>query len=223
MSNAASWDATPGSDVANYAAGTLVYVCAMESRSRRSSGVNVSAAAARFSSSCAHVGLPADRPFVMYACSTLFDHSPPEAKLVVDWIRHLRASRLPQLQNIGILVRPHPSRLFEWDNIDLTTMGPAVLWGRNPLDPCRRPLLRFDVLQRCSRRADHQRLHRSRHRRPRRAHPARPRIRRQPIGDRALPLRGSPCPRRRATLGARVKANCRATRKPDQNDVPAVM
>src|SRR6185503_9524747 len=55
---------------------------------------------------CAHVGLPDDRPFVMYACSTLFDHSPPEAKLV-----------------------------FEWDNIDLTTMGPTVLWGRNPLDP----------------------------------------------------------------------------------------
>jgi membrane protein YqaA with SNARE-associated domain len=84
---------------------------------------------------CAHVGLPADRPFVMYACSTLFDHSPPEAKLVVEWIRQVRASRLPHLQNIGILVRPHPSRLFEWDGIDLGTMGPTVLWGRNPLDP----------------------------------------------------------------------------------------
>jgi len=84
---------------------------------------------------CARVGLPADRPFVMYACSTLFDHSPPEAKLVVEWIRQVRASRLPYLQNIGILVRPHPSRLHEWDNIDLGTMGPTVLWGRNPLDP----------------------------------------------------------------------------------------
>ena len=84
---------------------------------------------------CAHVGLPGDRPFVMYACSTLFDHSPPEAKLVVEWIRRLRASRLPHLQNVGILVRPHPSRMFEWDDIDLSTMGPTVLWGRNPLDP----------------------------------------------------------------------------------------
>jgi hypothetical protein len=84
---------------------------------------------------CAHVGLPDDRPFVMYACSTLFDHSPPEAKLVVEWIRRVRASQLPHLQNIGILVRPHPSRLYEWDEIDLTTMGPTVLWGRNPLDP----------------------------------------------------------------------------------------
>jgi membrane protein YqaA with SNARE-associated domain len=83
---------------------------------------------------CGRVGLPADRPFVMYACSTLFAHSPPEAKLVVEWIRRLRASRLPHLQNIGILVRPHPSRLFEWDDIDLATMGPTVLWGRNPLD-----------------------------------------------------------------------------------------
>jgi hypothetical protein len=84
---------------------------------------------------CAHVGLPADRPFVMYACSTLFDHSPPEAKLVVEWIRRVRASQLPHLQNVGILVRPHPSRLYEWDDIDLKTMGPTVLWGRNPLDP----------------------------------------------------------------------------------------
>jgi hypothetical protein len=84
---------------------------------------------------CAHVGLPDDRPFVMYACSTLFDHSPPEAQLVVEWIRRIRASRLPHLQDIGILVRPHPSRLFEWNDIDLSTMGPTVLWGRNPLDP----------------------------------------------------------------------------------------
>jgi hypothetical protein len=83
---------------------------------------------------CAHVGLPVDRPFLMYACSTLFDHSPPEAKLVVEWIRRLRASGLPHLRDIGILVRPHPSRMFEWDNIDLRTMGPTVLWGQNPLD-----------------------------------------------------------------------------------------
>src|SRR4029079_9445144 len=59
----------------------------------------------------------------------------PEAKLVVEWIRQVRASRLPHLQDIGILVRPHPSRLFEWANIDLSTMGPTVLWGRNALDP----------------------------------------------------------------------------------------
>ena len=84
---------------------------------------------------CTHVGLPDDRPFVMYACSTLFDHSPPEAKLVVEWIRRVRASGLPHLRDIGILVRPHPSRLFEWDDIDVRTMGPTVLWGRNPLDP----------------------------------------------------------------------------------------
>jgi len=84
---------------------------------------------------CAHVGLPADRPFVMYACSTLFDHSPPEATLVVEWIRRVRASMLPHLKDVGILVRPHPSRMFEWDGIDLASMGPTVLWGRNPLDP----------------------------------------------------------------------------------------
>src|SRR5262245_26136924 len=84
---------------------------------------------------CAHVGLPADRPFVMYACSTLFEHSPPEARLVVEWIRRVRASTRPHLKDVGILVRPHPSRMFEWDGIDLASLGPTVLWGRNPLDP----------------------------------------------------------------------------------------
>ncbi len=84
---------------------------------------------------CSHVGLPVDRPFLMYACSTLFDHSPPEARLVVEWIRRVRACGLPHLKDVGILVRPHPSRLHEWKDVDFSDLGPTVLWGRNPLDP----------------------------------------------------------------------------------------
>ena len=52
---------------------------------------------------------------VVYVCSALLQGSPPEAPFVVDWIRRLRASASPQLASAAILVRPHPSRLSEWD------------------------------------------------------------------------------------------------------------
>jgi hypothetical protein len=37
------------------------------------------------------------------------------------------------LRNAPILVRPHPSRLAEWEGIDLSGLN-AVLWGGNPID-----------------------------------------------------------------------------------------
>ena len=83
---------------------------------------------------CAAAGIPADRPLVVYVCSALLQGSPPEAPFVVDWIRRLRASASPQLASAAILVRPHPSRLSEWDGLDLTPLGPVALWGRNPVD-----------------------------------------------------------------------------------------
>jgi hypothetical protein len=83
---------------------------------------------------CAEAGLPADRPLLVYACSALLQGSPAEAPFVVDWIRRVRASGLPRLASSAILVRPHPSRLSEWEGIDLAPLGPVTLWGRNPVD-----------------------------------------------------------------------------------------
>ena len=83
---------------------------------------------------CAAAGVPSDRPIVVYVCSALLQGSPPEAPFVVDWIRRVRASTSPQLASAVILVRPHPSRLAEWDGLDLAPLGPVALWGRNPVD-----------------------------------------------------------------------------------------
>ncbi len=83
---------------------------------------------------CAHVGLPAERPFLLWVCSALFLGSPVEAEFVVEWLTRLRASGHPRLRDVSVLVRPHPSRLSEWDGVDLSPFGPVVLYGGNPVD-----------------------------------------------------------------------------------------
>jgi hypothetical protein len=83
---------------------------------------------------CADVGLPASPPFVLYVCSALFRGSPSEAGFVREWLQALRASGDARLAEVPVLVRPHPSRLKEWEEVRLDDLGPVVLWGRNPID-----------------------------------------------------------------------------------------
>jgi hypothetical protein len=82
---------------------------------------------------CRQVGLPSSPPFVLWVCSALFQGSPVEAQFVLKWIETLRNSAAARLRSVPILVRPHPSRLAEWQGIDLSPMN-AVLWGGNPID-----------------------------------------------------------------------------------------
>ncbi len=84
---------------------------------------------------CRRVGLPDDRPFVLWVCSSLFGGSPPEAGFVLKWVRSLRASSDPDIRAASILIRPHPQRLAEWQDVPLAELGPGVaLWGANPVD-----------------------------------------------------------------------------------------
>ena len=83
------------------------------------------------------VGLPPDRPFVLYVCSALFRNSPSEAAFVNRWIAAIRRSDDVRLREAAVLVRPHPQRLEEWDAVERTALeqsGRAVLWGSNPID-----------------------------------------------------------------------------------------
>jgi hypothetical protein len=82
---------------------------------------------------CRQVGLPSEPPILLYVCSALFGGSPAEAKFVLDWIRRVRASSYPRLREASILVRPHPSRMSEWDEVDTSGLN-AVVWGGNPVD-----------------------------------------------------------------------------------------
>jgi len=84
---------------------------------------------------CAHVGLPSDRPFILYVCSALFWGSPVEAAFVRRWIQSLRESPHGELRDAAVLVRPHPARLEEWRTVDLSGADRVALYGSNPMDP----------------------------------------------------------------------------------------
>ena len=83
---------------------------------------------------CRQLGLPADRPYLLYVCSAPFLGSPPEAPFVADWVRRIRASAFQTLRSVPILVRPHPSRVKEWEQVDMRDVGDVVVWGGNPVD-----------------------------------------------------------------------------------------
>jgi hypothetical protein len=80
------------------------------------------------------VGLPAGRPYVLWVCSALFPGSPSEAQYVLQWVSALRSSSDPRLRDAAILVRPHPSRKRDWDDVDWRTIQDLTLWGDNPID-----------------------------------------------------------------------------------------
>lgn len=83
---------------------------------------------------CAEAGLPADRPYVLWVCSSLFRGSRAEAELVEQWVQAMRGSDDPLLRDAGILIRPHPARLDEWRYLDLSVYPHVSLRGGNPID-----------------------------------------------------------------------------------------
>lgn len=87
---------------------------------------------------CARVGLRADRPIVLYVCSSLLEGSPPEKAFVVRWARHLRESGHPALRDCGILVRPHHEHGEAWRRVKFAGLGNVACWplaGDSPVDP----------------------------------------------------------------------------------------
>jgi hypothetical protein len=82
---------------------------------------------------CRRVGLRPDRPFLLWVCSALFKGSPLESAFVREWVRAIRSSSEPRLRGIGLLVRPHPQRLEEWQT-PWEGMENVAVWGSNPVD-----------------------------------------------------------------------------------------
>ena len=87
---------------------------------------------------CRDVGLPVDRPFVLYTCSSLFKGTADETLFVEKWLREIRASNDPVLRTAGVLIRPHPGRLEEWAGFDFSKFGDVAFWGRHPVDEASR-------------------------------------------------------------------------------------
>lgn len=56
---------------------------------------------------CRKLGLPADRPHILYVGSHKFA-APDEAEWISHWLSSLRGSGHPELEDVPVVVRPHP-------------------------------------------------------------------------------------------------------------------
>lgn len=83
---------------------------------------------------CSQVGLRADRPIVLYACSSPFI-APDEAEHVGSWIEQLRRSSHTELRDAGILVRPHPQHAAQWSRSGIGHLPQVSVWPACGADP----------------------------------------------------------------------------------------
>jgi hypothetical protein len=85
---------------------------------------------------CLQVGLPADRPLLLYLCSSPFI-APYEVGFVRRWIEAIRHAPDARLREVALLVRPHPQNADQWRGVDLSSYGAVAVWpalGANPVD-----------------------------------------------------------------------------------------
>ena len=85
---------------------------------------------------CQRTGISADRPYLLYLCSSPFI-TPHEVGFIRRWIEAIRAHASPFVSNVGILIRPHPQNAEQWADVDLAPLGNVAIWpraGANPID-----------------------------------------------------------------------------------------
>jgi len=84
---------------------------------------------------CRKIGLPADRPFLIFVGSTKSISAPDaELQFVRKWIAALRAH--PPLSDVAILIRPHPFNSRHWSEGDVADLPNVVVYPRwaNPVN-----------------------------------------------------------------------------------------
>jgi hypothetical protein len=85
---------------------------------------------------CREVGLPADRPIVLFVGSTQSISKPvEEEKWVREWARRLRAELDIRGIKVGILIRPHPYNSAHWLEADLSDVEYAAVYPRHAANP----------------------------------------------------------------------------------------
>ncbi len=96
---------------------------------------------------CARLGLDPSLPIILYACSSPFI-CPNEVAFVGRWLRAIRIAADPSLRAAQIVIRPHPIHAEQWQEADLSALGPVVLSplaGAAPIEEPDRQLF-FDTL-----------------------------------------------------------------------------
>jgi hypothetical protein len=86
---------------------------------------------------CRKIGLPPNRPFFLYLCSSKFI-APREAEFIAKWVRAVRAADDAGVRDAAVLVRPHPrGDMRGLDGRELRGLPNVVVWppeGANPVD-----------------------------------------------------------------------------------------
>jgi hypothetical protein len=83
----------------------------------------------------AKVGLAPERPFLLYVCSSGFIAGDDEVAFVREWSRRLWESGDPELEGLGVLVRPHPQNFGSWRDAEVDEPGRIVVWPRGGVAP----------------------------------------------------------------------------------------
>jgi hypothetical protein len=76
----------------------------------------------------ADLALPADKPLLLYLCSSNFV-APEEVQFVRTWIDQVRRSHDELVRDAVILVRPHPANAEQWEQADLSLLGGVAVWN----------------------------------------------------------------------------------------------
>jgi hypothetical protein len=79
---------------------------------------------------CSRVGLDPERPYVLYTCLVSSRKGPSEVELVLRWLDALRGDSDPLLARTGVLVRPHPGRTENWQDLDTSRYENVVVFPR---------------------------------------------------------------------------------------------
>jgi hypothetical protein len=81
-------------------------------------------------------GLPAERPFLLFAGSTRQGRDPQqEIAYARAWVDALRTSGDPLLREIPVLIRPHPLNASAWLEGDVPELPGVAIWHRKDLFP----------------------------------------------------------------------------------------
>jgi hypothetical protein len=85
---------------------------------------------------CRLVGLPSDRPFILFVGSTKSISRPDaETVFVRQWVTKLRAELDKRKLKVSILIRPHPFNSSHWAQADLGGLENAAIFPRHEANP----------------------------------------------------------------------------------------
>lgn len=87
---------------------------------------------------CRDVGVPEDKPIILFVGSTKSISAPTaEIDFVRRWIAAVRRDGDARLRTATVMIRPHPYNYDHWPDVDLSDFGSVVVWPRtapNPVD-----------------------------------------------------------------------------------------